>query len=153
MLQIVNLLLQAYLFKRFLFQPVKKILMARREEVDGIYEDANRARAQAEEAKSAYDAKLQAAANEAEALVQKAAYTAKKRSEQLLLDTKAESSAIRERASAAIALEQKKARNELKNEISVIAVELAERITEQELNAARHKALIEEFMEGLGEDA
>ena len=38
--QICNLLLQMYLFKRFLFEPVKKIVQKRQQEVDKIYEDA-----------------------------------------------------------------------------------------------------------------
>ena len=44
--QILNLLLQAWLFKKFLFKPVEKIIAERKAQIDGLYTEA-------EEAKSA----------------------------------------------------------------------------------------------------
>ena len=38
--QILNLLIQAALFKKFLFKPVQKIIRERQEQVNKIYDDA-----------------------------------------------------------------------------------------------------------------
>ena len=40
--QILNLFIQIYLFKRFLFKPVKKIFEQRQQEVDSLYADAEK---------------------------------------------------------------------------------------------------------------
>ena len=49
--QILNLFIQIYLFKRFLFKPVKKIFEQRQQEVDSLYADAEKAKQDAETAK------------------------------------------------------------------------------------------------------
>ena len=48
-------------------------------------------------------------------------------------------------------MERKKAVNELKNEISGIAIDIAEKVVEREINAKDHEALIQQFIEGVGE--
>ena len=50
--QICNLLLQMYLFKRFLFKPIKDILAKRQSEVDNTYDEAAKAKVDAENAKA-----------------------------------------------------------------------------------------------------
>ena len=42
--QICNLLLQIFLFKKFLFKPIKEIIAKRQAEVDGVYDEAEKAR-------------------------------------------------------------------------------------------------------------
>ena len=46
--QICNLLIQIVLFKKFLFQPIKNIIAKRQAEVDGLYDEAGKAKADAE---------------------------------------------------------------------------------------------------------
>ena len=53
--QIANLLIQAALFKKFLFKPVQGIIAKRRGEVNAIYGEAEAARTAAEEEKAEYD--------------------------------------------------------------------------------------------------
>lgn len=45
--QICNLLIQIVLFKKFLFQPIKNIIAKRQAEVDGLYDEAGKAKADA----------------------------------------------------------------------------------------------------------
>lgn len=54
--QIANLLIQAALFKKFLFKPVQGIIAKRRGEVNAIYGEAEAARTAAEEEKAEYRA-------------------------------------------------------------------------------------------------
>ena len=42
--QILNLFIQMYLFKKFLFKPIQNILAQRQQEVDTLYADADSAR-------------------------------------------------------------------------------------------------------------
>ena len=66
--QILNLFIQMYLFKRFLFKPIQKILAQRQQEVDTIYADADSAKQDAESAKAEYEGHLLTARTEAEAI-------------------------------------------------------------------------------------
>ena len=50
-----------------------------------------------------------------------------------------------------IAQERKKAVNDLKNEIGGIAVDIAGKVVEREINETDHKALIDEFIRNVGD--
>lgn len=67
--QIANLLIQAALFKKFLFKPVQGIIAKRRGEVNAIYGEAEAARTAAEEEKAEYDRLMRDARVEAGQIV------------------------------------------------------------------------------------
>ena len=75
--QILNLFLQMYLFKKFLFEPVKKIFARRRQEVDELYAEADKARLDAETARSDYESRLRSADEEARAITAQAVQSAR----------------------------------------------------------------------------
>ena len=56
-----------------------------------------------------------------------------------------------EKAEAQIEQEKKKAMNELKDEISGIAVDIASKVVEREIDEKDHEALISEVIMGVGE--
>ncbi len=151
--QICNLLLQIYLFKRFLFKPIQNILAKRQEEVDAIYADADTAKQDAEQAKAEYEGHLQTARSEAEAITARAVKNAQTRSDAMLASAQSEAAAMREKASRDIELERRKAMNEMKSEISGLAVEIAAKVTEKEIDEKQHEALIERFIDELGDEA
>ena len=149
--QILNLFIQMYLFKRFLFKPIKKILEKRQEEVQSIYDEANDAQQKAEKAKEEYEQHLTTARAEAAEITSRAAKAAQDKSDELLLSAKKEAASLREKAEADIAQERKKAVNELKDDLSGLAVELAEKITRKEIDQKQHEKLIAEFIDNLGD--
>ena len=55
------------------------------------------------------------------------------------------------KAEAQIEQEKKKAMNELKDEISGIAVDIASKVVEREIDEKDHEELISEFIKGVGE--
>ena len=151
--QICNLFLQMYLFKRFLFNPIKKIIAQRQAEINQTYADADKAKLDAEAAKADYEAHLLTARTEAEAITSRAISSAKERSEQLLREAADNASAMREKASRDIALERRKAMDEVKGEISDLAVQIASKVAQKEIGTADHEALVERFIDELGDEA
>lgn len=151
--QILNLLIQAALFKRFLFNPVKKIMQQRQDEVNKIYRDAAEARKTADADKETYEKLLTDARGEAAELVRTATAKAQQRGDELVNEARREVSSMKERAEADIAQERKKALNDVKNEISGIAMEIASKVVEREIRTEDHRELVDEFIEKLGEDA
>lgn len=151
--QILNLFIQLYLFKRFLFKPIKNILAKRQAEVDAIYDEADKAKLDAQTAKTDYEAHLLTANAEAEAITQRAMESARAQSDALITSAQAEAAAMKQKAEADIELERRKAVNEMKGEISDLAVSIASKVVSKELNAADHERLIEQFIEELGDEA
>ena len=140
--QIANLLIQAALFKKFLFKPVQGIIAKRRGEVNAIYGEAEAARTAAEEEKAEYDRLLRDAREKAEA-----------RATQLFQSAQQEAAGIKEKAYAEIDREKKKTVNEIKDNISGMVVALAEKVVEKEINAGDQQALIDQFIKEMGESA
>lgn len=151
LLQIGNLLLTAYLFKRFLLKPVQNIIRQRQEQVDADLDAAEQARLEAQQTREEYSKSLEGAREEAAAIVRSAAQTAQTRSEQIILDAREEAAAIRAKASDDIVRERKNAVNEIKNDISHIAVSIASKVVEKEISEKDHEALIQEFIDQMGE--
>jgi F-type H+-transporting ATPase subunit b len=149
--QICNLLLQVYLFKRFLFEPVKKIVQKRQDEVNEIYDSAAEADKQAKIAKDEYETMLASAKNEAADIVQSATLDAQQRSDEIVRVAKDEAATLKKKASADIERERRKALNEVKDDISGIALDIAEKVVEKEISAKDQQALIEDFIQKMGE--
>lgn len=150
-LQICNLLVTILLFKKFLLKPVQKILAERQALTDAELDAASAAREEAEAAKAEYSLRLEGAKEEAAAMVRTASQTAQSRGEEIILQAKEEAAAIRAKAQGDIALEKKNAVNEIKNDISDIAVSIASKVVEKEISAETHEQLIREFIDNMGE--
>ena len=68
-----------------------------------------------------------------------------------MAEARAEAAALREKAEADIVSEKKKAVNEIKDEISDIAILIAEKVVEKEITPADHEKLIAQFIDRVGE--
>ena len=138
-----NLALTMFIFKRFLWGPVQEIVSKRK--------DLAEAKAEALAMKSEYEENMAKAKEAADEIVARAQKTATSRSEEILHEAQAQAAELRQKAEKDIALERKKAVNEIKDEIGTIAVEIASKVVEREINAKDHEALIDEFIENVGE--
>lgn len=149
--QILNLFIQMYLIKRFLFKPINEILQKRRELADKEIRDARDARAEADGLKEQYETGLAQAREEAAQIVQGAQKEAERKAEETVRDAQKQAAAIRARAEADIAQEKKKAINEVKDEIGGLAMDIAGKVVEKEITESDHRRLIDEFIQKVGE--
>ena len=148
---LLNTLLIFFVAKKFLFVPVMKIIVTRQEEIDSMYTQADTARETAEKLQSEYEEKLSQAAETSERLVKEATIRAQGREEEIIREANIRAEAILTKASADIAQEKKKALNDAKDEISVIALAIAGKVVGRELDAADQSKLVDSFIEELGE--
>lgn len=146
-----NMLITFAVLKHFLFKPVKQMIDDRQQEIDTMYADAAAAQQKAAALEEEYQAHLQSIKQEQENLLREAAVRAQKREEEIVNAARAEAQALRTAAEADVAQERKKAVNDLKNEIGGIAVEIASKVVEREINKADHQALIDEFIRNVGD--
>ena len=149
--QLVNLLLLFLLLKHFLFKPIQTILDKRASEIQQDYDDASKASAEAKALREEYETRMAEAKSEASEIVKAATRKAQTHGEEIVLDARNQANRMLEKADAEIEQEKKKAMNELKNEISGIAVDIASKVVEREIDEKDHEALIQEFIKGVGE--
>ena len=146
-----NTVLLFMVLKHFLFQPVMKMIADRQKEIDDLYDAAGSAKASAEALEAEYQQKLSVAAETSERLVKEATDRGRIREEEIIRQANREASAILDKATADIAQEKKKAINDAKDEISDIAMAIAEKVVGRSLNAADQASLVDHFIEELGE--
>ena len=149
--QICNLFIQMYLIKRFLFKPINEMLEKRRAAADAEITDAEAAKKEANAIKEEYEQNMQQAKAKASDIVNEAQRTASLQSEEILKSAAQEASAMKEKAESDIAQEKRKAVNEIKGEIGGMAVEIAGKVIEREINEEDHTKLINDFIENVGE--
>ena len=149
--QLCNLLLQAWLFKRFLFRPIQRIIAKRQEEINKTYDDAAEAKQQAEQARSSYENSLTTARDDAARIVQEATHSAQTLSEQIVEEARQEAARLRAQTGADIEQEKRHAMTVLKNDVSGLAVELAGKIVEEEIDDKKHEKMIQQFIDSLGD--
>lgn len=137
--------------KTFLFKPIMKMIRERQKEIDDMYLDADKARQEADDLRTAYREKLSVATQTGERMVKEATERGQQRQEEILRQANAEAEAIRQKAQADIAQEKKKALNDAKNEIADLAMEIAGKVVGHSLQGADQEKLVEQFIAELGE--
>ena len=148
--QICNLFLQLFVFKKFFWEKIMAILDQRREAADKEISDAQAAHAEADAIKATYEQNMKEAKAQASDIVDRAQKTATARGEEILRQANAEAAALKQKAAADIAQEKKKALNDAKDEISGVAMAIAEKVVERQLDSSDHDKLINQFIEKLG---
>ena len=96
-------------------------------------------------------AKLQSADAEATRIITEATDTAKYRSEQILTEATTRAQGIVDSAETEAKLERKKATEGIKREIVDVSSAIAEKMLEREVNEDDHRALIDSFIEKIGD--
>ena len=149
---LLNTLLIFFTAKKYLFVPVKNMIDSRQKDIDTMNEEAGAAKQQAADLQAEYQQKLNQAQATSERIVKEAVSRAQSREEEIIRKANQEASAIMDKASADIEMEKKKAINDAKNEISGLAMAIAGKVVERELNAADQSSLIDSFIDGLGDE-
>ena len=148
---LINTLTIFFVAKKYLIGPVMKIIEDRQNEIDGMYSDAGKAKQNAEALQAEYENKLSEAQATGDKIVKDAVARAQHREEEIIRQANADAFAIMDKAAADIALEKKKALNDAKDEISGVAIAIAEKVVERQLNDADQQQLIDQFINDLGD--
>lgn len=146
---LANLLILAWIIKRFLFKPVKKVVDARRAAIDDDYAKADTARTEAEELRKNYEASMAAAQQTSDQIIAEASRTAEYRSNEIVAEAREKATEIRRQAEADAVLERKKAEDEMKHEIADVSAQLTGKLLQREINEEDHRNLIDSFLNDL----
>ena len=148
---LLNFLAVLIVGKKFLWGPVMKMIQDRQQEIDDMYSEADTARVSAKAMEEEYKQKRSAAMETGERIVKDATARGQATEEEILRQANAEASAMLSKAAADIAMEKKKAINDAKDEISGMAMAIAEKVVARELTVADQSKLVDEFINELGD--
>lgn len=146
-----NMMITFLVLKKLLFKPVKKMIDDRQQEIDTMYADADAAKEQALALEKEYQDRLLNVQQERDQIIRDAVARAQKSEQEIMAAAQSDAERLRENARADIVQERKKALNEIKDDISGIAIDIASKITEQEIDEKKHQQLIEDFIQNMGD--
>jgi len=147
-----NILILYFFLKKILFNPIKNMIDSRQKEIDDMYDDANKSKSEAEQMRIDYEEKLENAKAESEEIVKGAVRKAKLKEEAIINEAQDKAAMVLKRADEQIEQDKKKALNDIKNEVSDLAVGIAGAVLERDINASEHSDLIDKFIEQIGEE-
>lgn len=127
--QLVNFLVIAYLFKKFLYKPILATLKKREQAIDKGLKDAEKAAKALEKAETEKDTILDAASKEAERIIKEARSSANEAKESILDDTRKEAEKIMQQTKEQIGLE----REQFAKDARGLSLELSQRILEESI--------------------
>ena len=151
LVSLANLLIMFLILKRFIFKPVQKMMAARKQQVDQIYQDAKENRDSAINMKQEYEARLAAAREEADGLVRNAVQTAQRKGDAIVAEANSQASHLKQKAEQEIAQEKKQMLQDVRGEISDIAVSIASKVVEREVKKQDYDGFVDEFIKNVGE--
>lgn len=147
-----NLLILYFVLRKLLFNPIKNMIDSRQKEIDDMYDHAEKNKAEAEEMRESYEKKLESATEESEEILRSAQRRALLREEEILKEAAEQARRTKERAEEQIALEKRQAMNDIKDEVSAIAIQIAEAVVARDVKAEEHEKLIDGFIDTMGDN-
>ncbi len=125
---VINLLVLYGVFRKFLYQPVMKVIKARENMVKEQFDSAKESKEQAEKMKVDYEKRLATARTEADQIIVEARARAEEEHARSVEHTREETEHMLEKAKADIANEQEKAQQTAQAEIAKLALMAARKI-------------------------
>ena len=151
LISLANLLIIFLIRKKFLFKPVQRVMNTRQEQVDKIFSEADQSRDSANQMKQEYEQRLSSARQEADSMIKTAAQTAQRKSDQIISDAKTQASHVKQKAEEEIAQQKKQMLQDVRSEISELAVDIASKDVEREINQKDYEGFVDDFIKNVGE--
>jgi F-type H+-transporting ATPase subunit b len=148
--QIVNFVLLLLLLRKFLYAPFVAKMEERTQAIKVSLEEAQAARAQAAKQQEENAERLRAAHAEAEAIRARALKDAAEEQRKLVEAARVESQRLVESAKAQLDAETRKAREDLRREVSDLAVAVAEKLVRKSLRDDDHRRILADAVARVG---
>lgn len=149
--QIINFFILIVIFNKYFKKPLGKIIKARREQISGDLEEAKKnkeiAQVEVEKAKVI----LKEAKDEAHKIITSAEKKADERREEIIKSATFQRDKILKSAEIEVEKMKEKARQDIKEEMQEIAVQLAEKLINEKLDSKKGNALIDNFIDEMGD--
>ena len=147
--EVVSFGILLWVLYKFAFPPILEALETRERKIRDSIEQAEQNRVTAEQRLAEYEAKLNGAAQEAEAIVADAKTKAQRLLEENEQRLRTESERIQAETTQEIERERRKALQDIRNEAADLALTVAERVLERSLSDDDHRRLARQAVEAV----
>lgn len=147
--QIVNFLFLVWVLAKFAYKPLMKMMEERKNKIASDLSGAETARADAEKVKAEADAALTKARQEAAAIVEAARANAQTAAEKIMADANAAKDALLAQGREEVAIEKKKALEEVRAQVIELSMVAAGKIIEKKLGTADDKKMAAEIVDSI----
>ncbi|MEX2400773.1 MAG: F0F1 ATP synthase subunit B [Rhodothermales bacterium] len=137
------------LLYRYAWKPITSALSEREETIDSSIKRAERALAEARQIQSQNEKDRREAEQEAQRLIREAREAADRARSEEIEKTRADIRRMKEQAEKEIEREKQSALNELRDEVAALAIQAAEKILQENLDAGRQRRLVDRFIDSL----
>jgi F-type H+-transporting ATPase subunit b len=148
---IINFAILLWLMYKFLYKPLLGAIQAREDEINNNLKKAAEDRAEAERLRKEFEAQIANAQREAQEILNKAVKNATAAKEQIEADARARASELLEQATQTIEREKAKALAELRLEVANLAVAVAGKVIERNLDTEEQRRLADSFVAEVAE--
>lgn len=146
-----SFILLLVLIKKFAWSNITGIFEERAEKIASDIDRAEEARQKAEVLAQKREDELAGSRKEAKTIIENAKETAEQSKANILADAKLEAGHLKEKANQEIAQNKVEALQSVKGEVADLTISLAGKIISQDLDSHAHKALIDQYIDQLGE--
>ncbi len=146
----VALFLLYLLLKRFLHEPVTKMLNERKESIQSDIDGAKALQEDAKILKEDYESRIDLAKKESQEIIEGARRRGEELREGIISDARKESESIIANARREISRERDAALQEIQKQAGEIGVLIASKIMEEEVSMDKQKILIDKFIDEVG---
>ncbi|HFS6130422.1 TPA: F0F1 ATP synthase subunit B [Streptococcus pneumoniae] len=146
-----SFILLLVLIKKFAWSNITGIFEERVEKIASDIDRAEEARQKAEVLAQKREDELAGSRKEAKTIIENAKETAEQSKANILADAKLEAGHLKEKANQEIAQNKVEALQSVKGEVADLTISLAGKIISQNLDSHAHKALIDQYIDQLGE--
>jgi len=146
----VSTFLLYLILKRFLYEPVSKFLNDRKEKIQSDIDGARVLKDEATTLRDDYESRINLAKKESQEILEGARKRGEELKEGIISEARAEASEIISRARREIIREREVAFQDIKGQAGEMAVLIASKIMEEEINVDRQKLLIDKFVDEVG---
>ncbi|MBQ9532255.1 MAG: F0F1 ATP synthase subunit B [Eubacterium sp.] len=143
---IIDIIVFYLLMKKFLFGRIKKVMDARKELIEGQLKEAEDKNNEADEKLRDYEEKIASYESEGKEIISDARKKADDEYNRIITSANADAKIIKEKAEADIAAESEKAKQETKEQIAALAIEVAEKVVKNSVSEKTNSSIIDEFL-------
>ena len=149
-IQAINFAILLFVLHRLLYKPLMATMEERSSAIKKSLDEAQAARAEAARQGEENAARLKAAYAEAAAIHEQARREAAEEQRRLIDAARAESQRMMETATAQLDADIRRAREELRREVSEIALAVAEKLIRKSLRDEDHRRIVDDAIAGIG---
>ena len=147
---LVGFLILVWIMKKFAWGPVLDMLDARRDKIENDYAAAEKELSEAETLKADFEGKLGEIAVIQREKVQEAVKRGEELRDGIVTKARGEMDEAREKGMQALEIETRKAELQLRDDVADLAIGAAEKLIGERLDDAKHRQLIQKYIDQLG---